>query len=109
LRAFSRLPSIISVSEAARRLDVDARLLYQHANTEARVLAERWKQYMQRRKEQSVVNARTIIEAACRDILADGKAINLRELNVRVPEDVLGSIRGVIDVLQEIKETLDVD
>lgn len=35
------LPSIISVSEAARRLDVDARLLYQHANKGARVLAER--------------------------------------------------------------------
>jgi hypothetical protein len=106
LRAFSRLPSIISVSEAARRLDIDARLLYQRANKEARVLAERWKQYMQRRKEQSVVNARAIIEAACRDILADGKAINLRELDARVPREVLGSIRGVIDVLQEVKETL---
>jgi DNA-binding phage protein len=108
LHAFSRLPSIISVSEAARRLDVDARLLYQHANKEARILAERWKQYMLRRKEQSVVNARTIIEAACRDILADGKAINLRELNTRVPKDVMGSIRGVIDVLQDVKETLGV-
>jgi hypothetical protein len=96
------------VSEAARRLDVDARLLYQHANKEARILAERWKQYMLRRKEQSVVNARTIIEAACRDILADGKAINLRELNTRVPKDVMGSIRGVIDVLQDVKETLGV-
>jgi DNA-binding phage protein len=108
LRTFSKLPSIISVSEAARRLDVDARLLYQHANKEARVLAERWTQYMQRRKERSVDNARTVIEAACRDILADGKAINLRELNARVPKEVLGSIRGVIDVLQEVKETLGV-
>ncbi|TAM85135.1 TetR family transcriptional regulator [bacterium] len=108
LRTFSKLPSIISVSEAARRLDVDARLLYQHANKEARVLAERWTQYMQRRKERSVDNARTVIEAACRDILADGKAINLRELDARVPKEVLGSIRGVIDVLQEVKETLGV-
>lgn len=106
LRAFSRLPSIISVSEAARRLDIDPRLLYQRANKEARVLAERWKQYMQRRKEESVVNARAIIEAACQDIVADGKAINLRELHARVPKGVLGSIRGVIDILQEVKETL---
>lgn len=60
-----------------------------------------------RGKERSVVNARTIMEAACRDIIVDGKAINLRELNARVPKEVLGSIRGVIDVLQEIKETLD--
>lgn len=51
---------------------------------------------------------RTVIEAACWDILADGKAINLRELNARVPKEVLGSIRGVIDVLQEVKETLGV-
>ncbi|WP_257011133.1 hypothetical protein, partial [Burkholderia mallei] len=65
-------------------------------------------QYMQRRKEQSVVNAHTVIEAACRDIIADGKAINLRELNARVPKEVLGSIRGVIDMLQEVKETLGV-
>ncbi|WP_256733744.1 hypothetical protein [Burkholderia pseudomallei] len=108
LHTFSRLPSIVSVAEAARRLDVDTRLLYQNANKEARVLAERWRQYMQRRKEQSVVNAHTVIEAACRDIIADGKAINLRELNARVPKEVLGSIRGVIDMLQEVKETLGV-
>ena len=108
LHAFSRLPSIVSVSEAARRLDVDPRSLYQHANKEARVLAERWTQYMKRRKEHSVVNARIVIEAACRDILADGKAINLRELHCRVPREVLGSIRGVIDVLQEVKEALGV-
>lgn len=81
-------------------------MLYQNANKELRVLAERWKQYMQRRKEQSMVNARAIIEAACRDILADGKGINLRELNARVPREVLGSIRGVIDVLQEVKDAL---
>ena len=40
--------------------------------------------------------------------IADGKAINLRELNARVPKEVLGSIRGVIDVLQEVKEALGV-
>lgn len=73
LHAFSRLPSVVSVSEAARTLNVDARLLYQHANRETRVLAERWRQYMQHRKEHSVVNALAIIEAACRDILADGE------------------------------------
>lgn len=106
LRTFSRLPSIISVSEAAHRLDVDARAIYRHANKEARVLAERWRQYMQRRKEQSVAHARTLIEDACRDILADGKAINLRELEAHVPREVLGSVRGVIGMLQEVKKTL---
>ena len=46
--------------------------------------------------------------AACRDIVADGKAINLRELDARVPKEVLGSIRGVIDILQDVKEELGV-
>lgn len=42
-------------------------------------------------------------------ILADGKAINLREPSARVPKEVLGSVRGVIDVLQEIEEALGVN
>ena len=42
------------------------------------------------------------------EVIYVGKAINLRELNARVPKEVLGSIRGVIDVLQEVKEALGV-
>ncbi|MBW0445897.1 hypothetical protein EN871_28225 [bacterium M00.F.Ca.ET.228.01.1.1] len=63
---------------------------------------------MQRRKDQSVVNARTVIGAACRDIIADGKAIHLRQLDARARGKVLGTIRGVIGVLQEVKEALGV-
>lgn len=107
LRTFSTLPPIINVTEAARRLDIDVRLLYQHANREARVLAKRWAKDMQSRKEHSVANARPVIEAACRDIRAEGKTIHLRELNARVPKEVLGSIRGVIDILRDVKKALD--
>jgi len=108
LVALSKLPSIVSVSEAARRLDIDARQLYRNANKEARVLSERWKHYMQRRGEQNLANARVAIEAACREMLTEGIAINLRELETRVPKEILGRVRGVIDLLQDAKEKLGV-
>ncbi len=108
LTAMSKHPCPISLSEAARRLDIDPRMLYLQANKEARILGERWTQYMQRRGEESLAKARPVIEAACREILADGKAISLREIEVRVPKEVLGSIRKVFDLINEAKETLGV-
>jgi DNA-binding phage protein len=104
LAAISQTPEIISLTEAARQLDIDPKLLYLHANQEARFLSERWKQYMQRKGEQSMKNARSMIENACEQILADGRAPNLRKLYGLVPSEVLGSIRGTINLLQEIKE-----
>ncbi|NWK45969.1 TniQ family protein [Ralstonia pickettii] len=99
----------VSVAEAARRLNVDVRQIYQNANTEARVLAERWRQHMRRRGEQSVDRARDAIDAACQDILSEGKAINLREIRKRVPQEVLGSVKGVITLLQEARGRMEAD
>ena len=104
LTAMERLQAPVSVAEAARRLDINVRLIYQNANKEARVLAERWRQYMRRRGEQSVENARAAIDVACQDIVSEGKAICLREVRGRVPQDVLGSVRGVICLIQDAKE-----
>ncbi|PLZ01039.1 TetR family transcriptional regulator [Burkholderia sp. WAC0059] len=104
LTAMSHLPGIISVLEAARRLDIDPRLLYQHANREARVLAQRWTQYMARRAQQSRGKAATAIEDASRDIVSDGKAINMREIRERVAPEVLGSVRKVIHLVQDARD-----
>ena len=93
----------VSVAEAARRLDVDVRQLYQNANTEARILAERWRRQLRRRGEQSLDNAREAIDVACQNIVSQGKAINLREVRERVPQEVLGSVSGVISLLQDAK------
>lgn len=103
LTALSQLPVPISVMEASQRLGIAKRQLYDNANGEARILAERWRQYMQQRSAQSREIARTAIETACRDIVAEGKAAHLRELKGRVPKEVLGSFRGVIGLLQETK------
>ncbi len=99
----------VSVAEAARRLNVDVRQIYQNANKEARVLAERWRQHMRRRGEQGVDRARDAIDAACQDILSEGKAINLREIRKRVPQEVLGSVKGVITLLQEARDRMEAD
>jgi len=85
----------------------EGKLRYQNANTEARILAERWQQYMRRRGEQSLENAREAIDAACVDIVDEGKAINLREMRARVPQQVLGSVRGVISLLRGAKERIE--
>jgi L-alanine-DL-glutamate epimerase-like enolase superfamily enzyme len=89
--------------EASQRLGIAKRQLYDNANGEARILAERWRQHMQQRSAQSRETARAAIEAACRDIVAGGKAAHLRELKGRVPKEVLGSFRGVIGLLKETK------
>lgn len=93
----------VSVAEAARRLNVDVRLLYQSANKEARILAERWRQYMRRRGEQSIANAREAIEVVCQDIASQGKAINLREVKERVRPEVIGKVRNVISLVQDAR------
>lgn len=85
----------VGVAEVARRLNVDVRQIYQNANKEARVLAERWRQHMRRRGEQSVERARDAIDAACQDILSERKAINRREIRKRVPQEVLGSVKAL--------------
>ncbi|WP_259393915.1 hypothetical protein [Ralstonia pickettii] len=103
LTAMERSLVPMSVAQAARRLDIDVRQLYQNANKEARILADRWRQYMRRRAEQSIANAREAIDAACANIASKGKAINLREVRERVPQEVLGSVKGVISLLQDAK------
>jgi hypothetical protein len=44
LAQFAALSPPISLTEAARRLEVHTRHLYLQANKEARILGERWKQ-----------------------------------------------------------------
>ncbi len=103
LVSLSKLPTPISLQEAARHLDLDTRLLYLNANLEARAIGARWKEYMQLRGVQTRANAKEVIKSACLEVLAEGKAINLREIESKVPREILNSVEGVIDLLQQIK------
>lgn len=94
----------VSVREAARQLDVHPRQLYQSANDEARAIGERWRNIQRYRAEQSREIARGAIETAYFKIQAEGKCVNLRELRNHVPNAILGSVRDVFALIEEVKE-----
>lgn len=108
LQRMARLPTPISVGEAGRQLEINDRLLYLQANKEARALGERWKQYQQRQGRNSRAVARPYLEQACREIVAEGRAISLREVEARVPKAILDRVERLFDTLHDIKEELGV-
>lgn len=102
----SRLPTPVSVAEAARRLGISSHALYRNLNREARILSERWKSYMKRRGEQNLEQARTVVEAACRGMVADGQAVNLRSLKTRLTPEEFSRVQGAIYLLQEFRDEM---
>lgn len=42
------------------------------------------------------------LEAASKEVLMTGKALNLRELTARLPVDVVRSVQGLYDVLKDV-------
>jgi hypothetical protein len=97
------LPTPISVLEAARRLEVEARQLYLRANRTTRLLGERWKAYLARRQKENVAKAWPHLEAACAEILENGKAVTKREIQARVPAEVLSRVPRLLDVLKDVQ------
>ncbi|QSI78552.1 TniQ family protein [Niveibacterium microcysteis] len=106
LTEFAHSPNPISVSEAGRCLEVDARHLYLRANREARVLGERWKAHLRMNAEARQAHARPYVEAACRAVLDEGRAISLRELETRVPKPILASVDSLFDMVDEVRATI---
>lgn len=103
LREFLVLPTPITVREAGRRLNIDARLLYLRANMLTRQLGERWKDYLGRRQDEHVVNAWPYLEQACIDIWAEGKAVALREVIARVPAPILAPLSNLLQNLKDVQ------
>ncbi|CAL62260.1 Hypothetical protein HEAR2123 [Herminiimonas arsenicoxydans] len=106
LAAFLLLPTPISVLEAARRLEVEARQLYLRANKTTRQVGERWKDYLKRKQEAKVVEAWPYLEKACLDIWAEGKTVTRREIVKRVPEEILSPVPNLLNVLKEVQKHL---
>ncbi len=106
LQAFLKLPTPISVLEAARQLDVEARQLYLRSNRTTRQLGERWKAYLKRRQEAAVAKAWPYLEQAAMEIWAEGKAVTRREIAARVPAEILSPVEHLLDVLKQVQLSL---
>ncbi|MEO8839133.1 MAG: hypothetical protein ABI351_10525, partial [Herbaspirillum sp.] len=91
----------------ARRLALEARQLYLRANRTTRQLGERWKIYLERRHEETVVKAWPYLETACWDIWAEGKTVTRREVTARVPIEILSPVAHLLDVLKEVQAHLE--
>ncbi|MDQ7968423.1 MAG: hypothetical protein REI95_02160, partial [Oxalicibacterium faecigallinarum] len=106
LVAFLSLPTPISVLEAARRLDLEARQLYLRANKTTRQIGERWKNYLKRKQEAKIVEAWPYLEQACLDIWGEGKTVTRREILKRVPKEIISSVPNLLTVLKDVQEHL---
>ncbi len=107
LQRFLLLPTPISVREAARRLEVEPRQLYLNSNRTARQLGERYMAYRKRCHQANLDAAMPHLEAAGREVLIEGKALNLREMTARVPPQVLSSVQGLFDVLRDVQANIE--
>ena len=104
MAALNESSAPVSVAEVARNLNINIRLLYLNANEEARFLAERWNDHQRRTASENRKRTGDLIERIRPAIVAQGKAVNLRELMAHVPKDSDVKLRNVFHLLREIKE-----
>lgn len=102
LQKFLQELTPVSVREVSRRLGIEARQLYLHDNQTTRQLGQRWLDYQKRRKAAKLEEAMPHLEAASKEVLMTGKALNLREVTARLPVDVVRSVQGLYDVLKDV-------
>lgn len=109
LQRFLLDPKPISVLEAARVLDVEARQLYLHANKTTRQLGKRWEAYRKRCGVASLERAMPILESVGRELIMEGRAVTRREVEARVPPEVLSLLPRLFDVLRDVQRRIETE
>jgi DNA-binding phage protein len=104
LAASADAPNVPSIKNLARSLNLHERDLFLHAKAETDALTERRKQQVQRRNEQNLIETRELIESVYPEIVAEGKAVNLREILARAPEGSSIKVRNLFELLRDIKK-----
>lgn len=94
----------VSVREAARHLNIDARHLYLQANPQTRLLAARWKEHAHREHQRRKANVRMHIEQACQTVREAGRSPNLREIRTLVEPKILAGVERIFRVIQEVND-----
>lgn len=97
-------PTPISVLDAARQLEVEARQLYLHANQTTRLLGERWKAYAKRRSLARLDEALPQLEEVGRKLVMSGRSVTRREVDSQLPAEVLAKIPRLFDALRDVQD-----
>lgn len=107
LQKFLQYPAPISVLEAARRLEVEARQLYLHCNRSTRLLGERWKSHLRRRRLANLDAVMPELERVGRELLAEGRSVTHREVRRRISPEVLSTVPRLFDVLRDVRTKIE--
>jgi hypothetical protein len=107
LVAFTQSSEVASVAEAARKLNINARDLYKNAGELTRALGKRSLDLRKSRGDQSRRDTDALIEAIYPEILAKGKAVNLREIMAHIPKENASRCHSVFKRLREVRERRD--
>lgn len=108
LRKFAKESTPISLAEASRRLGIEASYLYLHTNKEARYISAGWRAYSKYRSTMNRVEARGAVKRACLRLLAEGRALTMRELREILTPSELAASKHLINMITEIKKELGV-
>lgn len=103
LQNFLHEPNPVPVREVSKQLDIETRFLYLKCNQTARQIGQRWLTHQKHRRQVRLAKAMPYLEEAGRDVLKEGKALNLREVTTRVPAEVLSGVQGLYEVLRDVK------
>lgn len=104
LAAAAESSNALSVTDIARSLNVNERSLYHHARAEAYAITELRKQQRMRRYEESLRETSELVEMLYPEIVAKGKAVNLREILAHIPDETSIKVRNLFQLLRDIKE-----
>lgn len=94
-----RSPHVRSLTEIARELDIDDRLLYVQATDEARMIGDRFVKYLHRLARQKEVQLRAELSSAADAIRGRDEAVTVQNLTEVLGKSKINSIRGLYTVV----------
>lgn len=107
LQAILKQPMPVSMTHAASVVRIPARILYLYCNTTSRKIGHRWLEHLHRRQLSHVVVAWPYLEQACRWLLDNSIAPNMREVEDLVPAEILKPISNTWDAIKEVRQYIE--
>jgi hypothetical protein len=107
LRCWSMQDKPISLRQAAIKLEVSVRQLHTHVGAHARDLETAWQNYRSITNLVDQVRARRRIESECYELVACGRDLSVEEVQRRVKGLRLVDVSHLPDIVQGVRERLD--